>query len=360
MSGPQLLGMTEDELTAFMEQMGERPFRARQIRASLLKGLAFEEMTDLPRALRAELERRAGTGVPRIEKALASDEDETVKFLFSFADGEAVEGVLMAYKYGNTLCVSTQAGCAMGCAFCASGVGGKVRDLLPFEMLGEVIAAGAYIRKTRDVEPDRRPVDNVVLMGSGEPLDNFDNVVAFLETLGDPDGLNMSMRHVSVSTCGMPERMRALTDTGLRVTLCVSLHAPNDEIRRRLMPVAKRYPIEEVVEAARYHVRRTGRRAIFEYILVRGVNDAPEHARELAARLRGLQCHVNLIACNPVDHADLCAPAPGTIARFERELKDAHISCTRRRVLGADIEGACGQLKRRAKTAQGPAKGENP
>ena len=360
MSALPLLGMSDGELTAFVEGMGESAYRARQIRASLLKGLSFDAMTDLPKAFRAVLHRRAVTGVPRIAKALGPDEDDTYKFLFSFMDGQAVEGVLMAYRYGNTLCVSTQVGCAMGCAFCASGLGGKVRDLAPFEMLGEVVAAGAYVRGARALGPDRRPVDNVVLMGSGEPLDNFDNVVAFLGMLGDPGGLNMSMRHVSVSTCGLPERMRALTDKGLRVTLCVSLHAPNDGIRKRLMPVASRYPIGEVVDAARYHVRRTGRRVIFEYILVKGVNDRLEHAVELAARLRGMQCHVNLIPCNPVDHADFCAPASAVTARFERELKNAHISCTRRRVLGADIEGACGQLKRRTVTGQEPPEGEDP
>ncbi|MFZ5975956.1 MAG: 23S rRNA (adenine(2503)-C(2))-methyltransferase RlmN [Bacillota bacterium] len=347
MDKPQLLGMPLPELTSFVESLGERAFHARQIRSALLRGCTFGEMTELSKPFRALLEAHASTGIPTIVTKLESGRDETVKFLFALADGQAVESVLMAYKHGNTLCISTQVGCAMGCAFCASAVGGKVRDLSGSEMLGQVVAAGTYVRKTRELAAGRRAIDNVVLMGSGEPLDNFDNVVSFLRMLSDPEGPCLSLRHVSVSTCGLPQRMRALTDEGLSVTLCISLHAPNDHIRKKIMPVASAYPIEEVIKAARYHVQRTGRRVIFEYILIDGINDRIEHARELAARLRGLQCHVNLIAYNPVDHAGVSAPSQRAMQQFEQELTRAHISCTRRRVLGADIEGACGQLRRR-------------
>jgi 23S rRNA (adenine2503-C2)-methyltransferase len=351
---PQLLDMAPEALEALVQGMGERPFRARQIREALLKGLPLSEMTVLSKDLRARLEAQADTGVPEIIKALASGDGETVKFLFRLSDGQMVESVLMAYRHGNTLCVSTQVGCRMGCAFCASTVGGRARDLTSGEMLGEVVAASAWLRKEKGLTAGERAVGNVVLMGSGEPLDNYDNVLAFLRTLSDPDwGLGMSLRHVSVSTCGLPQRMRALTDTGLPVTLCVSLHAPNDAVRKRIMPVAARWPIDEVMDAARYYVQKTGRRVIFEYILIRGLNDGLSHARELAARLKGLQCHVNLIVYNAVDHAEFKASVPRDVERFENELKRLKISCTRRRVLGADIEGACGQLRKRALETMG-------
>ena len=246
----------------------------------------------------------------------------------------------MRYHHGNTLCLSTQIGCRMGCAFCASTLEGCVRSLTPAEMLGQIIAAN------RRLNGDGR-VGNVVLMGSGEPLDNYDNVMKFLRLMNDARGLNMSLRGVSLSTCGLVPNMYRLAEEGLPVTLSVSLHAPNDEIRRKLMPVAKAYAMEDVLAACRNYVDKTGRRVIFEYAMVGDMNCEMAHADELAHRLRGLQCHVNLIPLNEVKERDaLKAPTPAQVERFMKRLEERHISVTRRREMGDDIQGACGQLRR--------------
>ena len=297
-------------------------------------------MTNLPKDFRARLAEGASANPVRIRDAFVSKLDGTEKYLYELDDGNLIEGVLMRYHHGNTLCLSTQIGCRMGCAFCASTLEGCVRSLTPAEMLGQIIAVN------RRLNGDGR-VGNVVLMGSGEPLDNYDNVMKFLRLMNDARGLNMSLRGVSLSTCGLVPNMYRLADEGLPVTLSVSLHAPNDEIRRKLMPVARAYAMEDVLAACRNYVDKTGRRVIFEYAMVGDMNCEMAHADELAHRLRGLQCHVNLIPLNEVKERDaLKAPTPAQVERFMKRLEERHISVTRRREMGDDIQGACGQLRR--------------
>ncbi len=331
-----LLDMFPDELEKELERLGEKKFRAKQVFSWLHKGASFDEMTNIPKALRERLQSAFALGGAEIIKRQES-RDGTVKYLYELEDGERVEGVRMKYKHGVSLCISTQAGCDMGCAFCASTIGGCARNLLPGEMLGEVLSA------QRD---GGERIANVVLMGSGEPMLNLTNVLKFLRLLSHEDGLNISLRSVSVSTCGLPEGIALLADSGLPVTLAISLHAPNDEIRLQLMPVAKRFSIDEVMKAARGYVKTTGRRVIFEYALIGGVNDEASHARELAGRLRGLQCHVNLIPLNALPESKFIGSSPEKAAAFLQTLTDLHISATQRRSLGADIDGACGQLRR--------------
>jgi 23S rRNA (adenine2503-C2)-methyltransferase len=277
----------------------------------------------------------------RIRLERKSPADGTVKFLYELKDGNCVEGVLMRYKYGVSLCISTQVGCRMGCCFCASTLEGKVRDLTAGEMLGEVLCANRYLA------PEGEKISHVVLMGSGEPLDNYDNVVRFFRLLREEEGVRMSLRNVSLSTCGIVPKMYELAEENLPVTLCVSLHAPNDEIRRRTMPVANTWSIDEILDACRNYIRKTGRRVIFEYALSEGVNAGEAQARELADRLRGMQCHVNLIPLNTVEERDMKGVTEENVRRFLKVLQERNISATRRREMGDDIEGACGQLRRK-------------
>jgi len=272
--------------------------------------------------------------------------DGTEKYLFLLEDGNIVEGVLMRYKHGNTVCISTQVGCRMGCSFCASTLNGLVRNLRPGEMLA-MVAAVSRGASERSEQKEGRGVTNVVLMGSGEPLDNYDNVLAFLRLLNAKEGLNISFRNISLSTCGIVPRMYDLAESGVAVTLSVSLHAPDDELRKKLMPVANRYTVSEVVAAARNYVQVTGRRAIFEYALVCGVNDGLDCAKKLAALLHGFQCHVNLIPLNEVKERGMEGTAREDARRFMEALLSMGISATVRREMGADIDGACGQLRRR-------------
>ena len=336
----QLLSMSLEELTAWLKERGYPAFRGRQLYEWLQRGASFDEMTNLPKDFRARLAEGASANPVRIRDAFVSKMDGTEKYLYELDDGNLIEGVLMRYHHGNTLCLSTQIGCRMGCAFCASTLEGCVRSLTPAEMLGQIIAVN------RRLNGDGR-VGNVVLMGSGEPLDNYDNVMKFLRLMNDARGLNMSLRGVSLSTCGLVPNMYRLADEGLPVTLSVSLHAPNDEIRRKLMPVARAYAMEDVLAACRNYVDKTGRRVIFEYAMVGDMNCETAHADELAHRLRGLQCHVNLIPLNEVKERDaLKAPTPAQVERFMKRLEERHISVTRRREMGDDIQGACGQLRR--------------
>ena len=336
----QLLSMSLEELTAWLKERGYPAFRGRQLYEWLQRGASFDEMTNLPKDFRARLAEGASANPVRIRDAFVSKLDGTEKYLYELDDGNLIEGVLMRYHHGNTLCLSTQIGCRMGCAFCASTLEGCVRSLTPAEMLGQIIAVN------RRLNGDGR-VGNVVLMGSGEPLDNYDNVMKFLRLMNDPRGLNMSLRGVSLSTCGLVPNMYRLADEGLPVTLSVSLHAPNDEIRKKLMPVANAYAMEDVLAACRNYVDKTGRRVIFEYAMVGDMNCEMAHADELAHRLRGLQCHVNLIPLNEVKERDaLKAPTPAQVERFMKRLEERHISVTRRREMGDDIQGACGQLRR--------------
>ena len=297
-------------------------------------------MTNLPAAMRAQLKEIAVAQPVSIIDERKSQIDDTVKFLFGLKDGNCVEGVLMHYHHGYTLCISTQVGCRMGCKFCASTLEGCVRSLTAGEMLGEVLAANRYL-------DGKDRVHNIVLMGSGEPLDNYDNVCRFLRLLREEDGVNIGLRNVSLSTCGLVPKMYQLAEENLPVTLSVSLHAPNDEIRRQTMPVANAYPMDELLAACRNYIDKTGRRVIFEYALVGGVNCEEKHAIELASRLRGMQCHVNLIPLNAVEERHLKGVNEQTVQRFLHKLEELHISATRRREMGDDIEGACGQLRRK-------------
>ena len=345
----ELTGMTCEELTAWVKEQGYPAFRGKQIFRWIHQGADFGEMTNLSKDLREELAEKAVAQPVRIRLERKSELDGTVKFLYELKDGNCVEGVLMRYKYGVSLCISTQVGCRMGCRFCASTLEGRVRDLTAGEMLGEVLCANRYLA------PEGEKVSHVVLMGSGEPLDNYDNVIRFLRLLREEEGVKLSLRNVSLSTCGIVPKMYALADENLPVTLCVSLHAPNDEIRKETMPVAYTWSIDEILEACRNYIRKTGRRVIFEYALSDGVNAGEEQARELADRLRGMQCHVNLIPLNVVEERDLRGVTEENVRRFLKILQEKNISATRRREMGDDIEGACGQLRR--KTIQS-SKGE--
>ncbi|MBR6029377.1 MAG: 23S rRNA (adenine(2503)-C(2))-methyltransferase RlmN [Clostridia bacterium] len=340
-------------LSQWCKQEGLPAFRGRQIFRQIHHGADFADMTDLPLSLRGQLAEKAVAQPVRTLTTRISRLDGTVKLLFGLEDGNCVEGVLMRYHHGHTLCISTQVGCRMGCRFCASTLGGCVRSLSAGEMLGQIFCANRLLAENTALPEEDRRVHNVVLMGSGEPFDNYEAVTAFLRLLREERGVNIGLRNVSLSTCGLVPKMRAFADENLPVTLSVSLHAPNDAIRRQLMPVAQTYPMADVLDAARYYVEKTGRRVIFEYALVQGVNAGEAQARELAGRLRGLQCHVNLIPLNDVPERGLKGVDEATVRRFLDTLTALHISATRRREMGDDIEGACGQLRR--KILDGPA-----
>ena len=343
-----LLGYTLEELTAYLQTLGEKPFRAKQLYGWLHKGADFDEMRNLPAALREKLKQSDTAIGVSIIKTLVSQKDGTEKYLFSLRDGNVVEGVLMRYNYGNTLCISSQVGCRMGCKFCASTLEGRVRDMTAGEMLGEVVAVNRL-----HAQGDKRGVTNIVMMGSGEPLDNYDTVVRFLRLVSAPEGINISLRNVSVSTCGLADRMDDLAGENLPITLSISLHAPTDEARRRIMPIANQYSIERLMKACRDYVDKVGRRIVFEYALIEGVNTSLEDADRLAALTRGLLCHVNLIPLNDVPERDLRAPGQKGIDAFQKRLESLHVSVTRRREMGADIEGACGQLRRKHLSTEG-------
>ncbi len=337
----QLLSMTPEELGVYLKELGQPAFRAKQLFAWLHQGVPFERMSNLPKALRETLAENCLDNPVQVLETITSKLDGTIKLLYRLHDGHVIEGVLMRYKYGNTLCVSTQVGCRMGCAFCASTLDGCARSLSAGEILGQIVCANGVLA------PQGQKVGNVVLMGSGEPLDNYDNVVRFLRILRMEGGLCIGMRSVSLSTCGLVPNMRRFAQEDLPVTLSLSLHAPNDEVRKRLMPVANAYTMDDVLDACRYYIEKTGRRVIFEYALVHGVNAAPEQAAELAGRLRGMQCHVNLIPLNSVPERGLTGVSEREVDAFRRVLEQKNISVTRRREMGDDIEGACGQLRRR-------------
>ena len=343
MEKTQLLCYTPEELSAYLKAQGQPAFRAKQLFAWLHQGVPFAQMSNLPRALRETLEKTCIDNPVSVLETIESRLDGTIKLLYRLNDGHIIEGVLMRYKYGNTLCLSTQVGCRMGCAFCASTLDGCARNLTSAEMLGQVVCANGVLAG----QGEGQKVGNIVLMGSGEPFDNYDNVVRFLRILRMEGGLCIGMRSVSLSTCGLVENMRRFADEGLPVTLSLSLHAPSDDVRKQLMPVARKYGMDEVLSACRYYIEKTGRRVIFEYALVHGVNAAPEQAAELAARLRGMQCHVNLIPLNAVPERGLQGVSEREVDAFKKVLEQKNISVTRRREMGDDIEGACGQLRRR-------------
>ena len=332
----QLLSMNLSELTDWLKAQGCPAFRGKQLYEWLLRGASFDEMTNLPKDFRARLAATATANPVRIRDAFASKLDGTEKYLYELEDGNLIEGVLMRYHHGNTLCLSTQVGCRMGCAFCASTLHGLVRNLSAAEMLDEVYRVQSLA--------DGR-IDHVVIMGCGEPLDNYDNVVRFIRLLSDPHGHNMSVRHITVSTCGLAPRILNLAGEDLPVTLALSLHAPNDEIRRTLMPVAKRYALPEVLSACDAYFSATGRRVSYEYCLIDGVNDTDGHAEELARLLAGKNCHVNLIPMNPVEERAHLRETRGREQAFKNKLEKLGINATIRKKMGRDIAGACGQLR---------------
>lgn len=332
--------MTQEELKQFVTGLGEKPYRAKQLYEWMhVRGAAdYGEMTNLPKAFRESLQRHADLVVLRREAVQVSRLDGTRKYLFALEDGNVIESVLMRYKHGNSVCISSQVGCRMGCRFCASTLDGLVRNLAPSEMLEQVYRIGREIGER---------ISHVVVMGSGEPLDNYDNLLRFLALLTDENGLNISQRNVTVSTCGIVPRMRQLAQEKLSITLALSLHASSQEKRSRLMPVANRYALDEVMDACGYYFEQTGRRVTYEYSLVRNVNDRGEDARELIELLRGRNCHVNLIPVNPVRDRGYEQPKQAAVNAFRTALERGGITATVRRELGRDIDGACGQLRRR-------------
>lgn len=329
--------MTPEELAAWLKELGEPAFRAKQIFKWLYRGVtSFEEMTDLSKALRQKLEEEALLTPPAVARKQVSQEDGTVKYLWRLADGNCVESVLMRYRHGNTVCISCQVGCRMGCAFCASTVAGKVRDLTPGEMLDQVLFTQL---------DSEAPVSNIVLMGIGEPLDNFDTVLRFLTLVNHPEGLNIGMRHISLSTCGLTEKIDKLARYELQLTLSVSLHAPDDETRSRIMPVNRGVGVEKLLETCRRYFDRTGRRISYEYAMIDGVNDADWQADLLAKRLKGAPAHVNLIPLNEVEESPL--KPSRRVAAFQKRLEGHGVTVTVRRKLGGDIDASCGQLRRK-------------
>lgn len=333
---------SQEELTNFVvSRYDAKPFVGKQLFGWLTKGVDFDQMTDISKTLRERLKVDCVAKSAQIVKTLVSQKDGTMKFLFRLWDGNVVEGVLMNYKYGNTLCVSSQVGCRMGCKFCASTLGGLVRNLSAGEILGEVLAVNALGQEKG------RFVTNIVMMGSGEPLDNFDNVTKFLRLVSAPEGINVSLRNISLSTCGIVPKMRELADLGLHVNLTLSLHNAFNEQRKQIMPVSSAYSVEDAVEACRYYFEKTGRRVIVEYTLIDGQNDSYSHALKLANLLRNMSVHVNVIALNPVKETGLKGTSETTLRKFLQYLEKLGVSATRRRTMGQDIDGACGQLRKR-------------
>lgn len=334
-----LKSKTLPEMTALLKEMGQPAFRAKQVYTWLHKGVrSYDEMTNIPQSLRAALSEQYPINAPEVVRRQESQKDGTIKYLWRLSDGNCVETVLMRYHYGNTVCISTEVGCRMGCAFCASTLGGLVRRLEPCEMLDQVLFTQV---------DSGLPVSHIVLMGIGEPLDNFDNVMRFLELVNSPEGMNISMRHISLSTCGLVPKIDALAERKLQLTLSVSLHAPSDEIRNTIMPVNKAYPTEELLAACRRYYAATNRRISFEYAMIDGVNDREADARLLLKRLKGLPAHMNLIPLNHVEESPLKPSSRAAVARFQKILEDGGVPATVRRTLGGDIDASCGQLRRK-------------
>ena len=342
-----LKSMTLPEMTNALKAMGQPAFRGKQVFTWLHKGVtSFDEMTNLPKDLRDKLKSEFTLTVPKVARKQVSRQDGTIKYLWELADGNCIESVLMRYHHGNTVCISSQVGCRMGCAFCASTVAGKVRDLTPAEMLDQVL----FTKLDYGLE-----ISNIVLMGIGEPMDNLDTVLRFLELVNHPDGMNIGMRHISLSTCGVIPGIHRLADLGLQLTLSVSLHAPDSETRSKIMPVNRAYDVEELFDACHDYFKKTGRRISFEYAMIDGINDQDWQADLIAAKLKGMPGHVNLIPLNDVVESPF-KPSK-RIAAFQKRLESHGITATVRRSLGGDIDASCGQLRRKA--MEEAEKGEN-
>ena len=334
-----LKSMTQSEIGAVFQELGLPAFRAKQVYSWLHKGVrSYDEMTNLPKSLRDVLSEKYPIHPPTVVRKQESAKDGTIKYLWQLHDGNCVETVLMRYRYGSTVCISTEVGCGMGCAFCASTIGGLVRRLEPYEMLDEVLFTQVDSGQT---------VSHVVLMGIGEPLDNFDNVMRFLELVNSPEGMNISMRHISLSTCGLVPKIDALAQRKLQLSLAISLHGPNDEIRGRLMPVNRAYPMDQLLAACRRYYAATSRRIHFEYAMIDGVNDSEDNAKELLQRLKGLPAHVNMIPLNHVEESPLKPSSRAAVAKFQKILEAGGVTATVRRTLGGDIDASCGQLRRK-------------
>ena len=337
--GKDILSMLPQEIEGELAALGEPKYRAKQIFDWLSRGVRdFDEMTNLPKALKEKLQAEYTLYRPEVLSKQVSKLDGTIKYLWELYDGNAVETVVMSYKHGNTVCVSSQVGCRQGCAFCASTIGGLVRCLEPSEILDEVLFSQLDSGK---------PISNIVLMGIGEPLDNFDNVMRFLELVNHPDGMNIGMRHISLSTCGITERFDELAERNLQITLSVSLHAPDDETRSRLMPANRGRGVEQLMDSCRRYYQKTGRRISFEYAMIDGVNDTEKHAHLLAQRAKSVGAHVNLIPLNHVEERQFRPSTAGHMKAFIKILEDAGVNVTVRRKLGGDVDASCGQLRRK-------------
>ena len=335
-----LQDLSLSQLEEVIASLNEPKYRAKQIYENIYLGKSLEEMTNVPKNIKESLEKDFLSEPIKIIKTL-EDEEGTKKFLYSLFDGNIIEGVLMKYKYGNTLCVSTQVGCRMGCKFCASSLNGIVRNLSAGEILGQVLCVNRLLGGTAK----KREITNLVLMGSGEPLDNFHEVTKFLQLVTSKDGINFSARNISLSTCGIVPNIKKLAEIGLPIILTISLHAPNDNIRKTIMPIANKYSIKEIISASRNYFEKTGRRVIFEYALISGVNDSFECAKELASVVKGFPTHVNLIPLNEVKERGLKTVSRKNAEKFCEALKNMGVSASVRRTIGENIEGACGQLR---------------
>ena len=334
-----LKSMTLAQMQAELRALGEPAFRAKQVFTWLHRGAeSFGEMTNLSKPLREKLDGLYTITVPRLARAQRSQKDGTIKYLWRLGDGNCVESVVMQYHHGNTVCISSEVGCPMGCKFCASTLGGLVRRLAPSELLDQVI----FSQKESGL-----PISNIVLMGIGEPLDNFDAVMQFLELVNSPDGLNIGMRHISLSTCGLVDKIGKLAERKLQLTLSVSLHSPDDESRSKIMPVNRRWGVDTLLAACRDYFEKTGRRVSFEYTMISGVSDSEAQAQLLAKKLQGMAAHVNLIPLNSVEETGLRTSTHAAIARFQEILQQHGVTATVRRTLGSDIDASCGQLRRK-------------
>ena len=333
-----ILDLSLDELKQWMKNNGESQFRAKQVWDWIYKDIwNFESMNNIPQGIKEKLENNFFIGIPELIEEYTSKQNNTRKYLYALHDGNLIECVVMKYKHGNSICISTQVGCRMGCKFCASTIGGMIRNLTTGEMLSQIMKSQHLIKER---------ISNVVLMGSGEPFDNFENVIKFLDIVNSENSLNIGQRHITISTCGIVPKIKEFADINLQTTLAISLHAPSDEIRLKSMPIANKYSIVEVIDACKYYINKTNRRITFEYALVKGLNDSAKDAEKLSLLLKGMLCHVNLIPVNEIEENELKRSSNEDVNEFMKVLEANNIQTTIRREMGLDINAACGQLRR--------------